>query len=234
MKTKISIVVSLFSLLFVFTQCVQRTEIQQVEFSQESVADPHSADDNIDIGGVDGGSIINEFSETGATEVARSVTSVGIKDYEQINRTMSVLTGVPTSNERVARAYRDLSNSLPNENSVKQFGSSAQFSMFKLGSEYCDAMMEDAALYNAAFPSANMNAGLSNTQAKQNLVNDLLNRFWGQGVQDAGMEAQTRTELMALVDELMVGEDPNSASDTRKIAKGVCSSLIITLPVTMM
>lgn len=231
MKTKISITVSLVSILFVFTQCVKQTEINKVSFDPVDVVDPHGGDPVTD--GVDGGSITGEFSEQGATEVAKSVTSVGIKDFEQIYRSMAAVTGINPADERDIRdAYEDLSSQLPNDNSIKTFSSSTQFAIFKLGSEFCDTMVDNGTYRNAAFPTANMGAGLNNASSKGQLVDDLMNRFWGVGVQDAQLVADTRMELLSLVDELQSGETLN-ATTTRNVAKGVCSSLLITPPITM-
>ena len=242
MKSKIAIVSILLGVAFTFTQCVEKTAVQEVEFNPQVVVDPH--DDGTGgstqavTEGVDGGSITGEFSETGATEVARSVTSVGVKNFEQIYLSMSVVSGInPKDENQISNTYNDLSTQLPNENDVKQFGSSTQFAIFKLGSEFCDVMLENQNYYNSVFTSLNVasspNTVLSNDTQKSRLVDDLINRFWGAGVQDNLMVSQTKADLLTLMDDLLQGENLGSGTTTRKVAKGLCASLIITPPITM-
>lgn len=231
-------------IFFTFTQCVEEMEVEKVEVVPVVMPDDpnHNGGGSGDSGLGDvtgGGSIISEFNENGATEVARTSTSIGIKDFEQIHKTMSVLTGINPANERDVRdVYGELSTQLPNENDVKQFNNSIQFAIFKLGSAYCDVMLDDSNYYNAVFTSINVgsspNQVLNNQAGKLNLVNDLINRFWGAGVQDAAIVSQTQTDLVALLDDLLTGEDLGRGATTRKVAKGVCASLIATPPVIML
>ncbi len=236
---KVSSVLALLLVFVTFTQCVETLEVQEVEVVKKDK--PVVPDDEIHKGIAPiptEGSVSNEFVETGATEVARAVSSVGIKDFEQIYRSMSVLTGVdPANHNSIRSAYGDLNTQLPNENSVKQFNSENQFDFFKLGSEFCDVMMNDANYYNPIFDSVNMGQSPNqalNAAGKAALVQDLMDHFWGVGVQDATMMAQSKLDLVVLIDDLLVGENLGSAATTRKVAKGVCASIIATPQITML
>lgn len=239
MQTKILTIGSLISLMFIFTQCIQPEGLNDAEVITSGGMpndEIHSGIDNIGnvIGG--GSSTIDEFSERGATAVATSITDVGIKDFEQIHMSMSVLTGINPSNENSIRnAYEDLKTSLPNDHSVKMFNSTIQFSIFKLATEYCNVMLDNANYYNTVFTSVNMTEGIKNDVSRQDaVINDLINRFWGGAqVQDAALLTATRADLKALLGELIADEDNNGAA-SRKVAKGLCAAMLSTPQVTML
>ncbi len=230
-------VFTLVMIFFTFTQCVNSLDVREVSVPDSPVpvdgGNINPGNDN------EGDSIIGEFAERGATDVAVAVADVGIKDFEQIYRSMQVVTGInPANHSSIRNTYGDLSTQLPNENSVKQFNSSIQFAIFKLGSEFCDVMMNNADYYNPIFTTINMgqtpNQVLNNNTGKNALAQDLLNHFWGENVQDANFIEQTKAELVLLINDLLAGENMTSSATTRKIAKGVCASVISTPQITML
>ena len=243
---------SIFALLMIFisfTQCVEELEVEQVEYNIQMPDDENHGGGG-DSGGGSGGTgivginqgISDDFNETGATEVAKTSTNLGVKDFEQIYKTMMVLTGVNPydgagNTQPIRDIYAELSAQMPTDNDVKLFNSSAQFAIFKLGSVYCDVMLDDSKYYNSIFTSLNIaqapNQILNNEIGKTALVNDLMNQFWGVGVQDESIVTQTRADLVALVTDLLEGESMSNGGNSRKVAKGVCASLIVTPPVIM-
>lgn len=244
-KTKIVSSLLLAFIFVAFNQCVidemQVTKVEtpplQNEMPKDEIHGGGSAVGDV-VGGGNSASQV-EFSEQGATVVARTSSLVGIKDFEQIHRTMSVVTGInPQDHNAIRNAYSDLSTQLPSANDVKQFSSSIQLAIFKLGSEYCDEMVDNGTYRNAVFVSINLgqspNQVLNNDTGKLNLINDILNRFWGNNVQDAAVLANARTELLALTNQLLQGENRGSANTTRDVAKGVCASVIGTPQITML
>ena len=227
------------SMLVFFNQCVvQEYEMGATGTTNQDVGggdDYHSDDDVVDI--PVGGS--GEFSETGATEVARTVTSVGTNDFEEIYYTMSTVTGInPADESSIRNLYQDLKTQLPFDASIKIYTTANQIAIIKLGAEYCHQLFNRSQYYNNFFTNFNIgqnpNQVLSDENSKQVMITDFINKFWGQDTQPQNVEDVARQELSILIDDLLVGENMNSTTTTRTVAKGVCTSLIASAPLVLL
>lgn len=224
------------SMLVFFNQCVvQEFDTGVSGTSTQDVGG--GAEDNTPVDVPVGGS--GEFTETGATEVAKAISSVGTKDFEEIYYTMSVVTGIdPRDEGSIRNLYNDLRTQLPFDSSIKIYTTANQIAIIKLGSEYCHQLFNQSEYYNNFFQNFNVaqnpNQGLSNETSKQVMISDFINRFWGQDTQPDNVENVARQELSILIDELLVGENMNSTTTTRTIAKGVCTSLIASAPLVLL
>jgi hypothetical protein len=222
-------------MFFTFNQCVvQQYDAPVVKSSDDLVDSFHETP--INSGGTlpPGGS--GEFEENGATEVARLITDVGVKDFEAIYVTYQVLTGVdPLEDGTVRNAYEDLKTQLPFDASIKNFGTAHQVATIKLASEFCHSLFNRSAYYNVFFTNFNIAqtpaAGLTPT-GKMIMVSDFIYRFWGENVQPAEVEQVAMEQMSQLVDDLLEGLSQTSTTTTRTVAKGVCTSLLASAPVT--
>jgi hypothetical protein len=160
-----------------------------------------------------------------------------VKDFEEIYVTFQVLTGVNISNEGTLRSvYSDIETQLPFDNSIKNFGTANQIAIVKLASEFCHTVFNKSVYYNVFFNNFNIAQSSNNAfsnNGKLIMVQDMINRFWGTNVQPDGVEENARIELSVLIDDLLVGTS-NSTTTTRTVAKGVCTSLLSSAPVTML
>jgi hypothetical protein len=225
----------LTTMFFTFNQCVVQQYDAPVVKSNDGVVDSYH-DGPVTGGGTlpPGGS--GEFQETGATEVARLITDVGVKDFEAIYVTFQVLTGVDPLQENVIRnSFSELKTQLPFDASIKSFNTAHQIATIKLASEFCHRLFESSAYYNIFF--TNFNIGQSpnnvlNANGKIIMINDFINRFWGENVQPIAVEQVAIQQMSQLIDALLVDENMGSSTTTRKVAKGVCTSLLASAPVT--
>jgi hypothetical protein len=221
-------------MFFTFNQCVvQQYDAPVVKSNSNGVDDYHDSPVNTG-GGPPGGS--GEFEENGATEVSRLTTDIGIKDFEAIYVTYQVLTSVdPLEESGVRSTYEDLKTQLPFDSSIKNFGTAHQIATIKLASEFCHALFQRATLYNSFFTNFNIaqtpSEGLDAT-GKMIMVRDFIDRFWGKNVQPIEVEQVAIEQMTLLLDDLLVGESQNSTTSTRTVAKGVCTSLLASAPVT--
>lgn len=235
---KFASTVLLLTMFFTFNQCVVQQYNSTVGPSQVEVTNDLGDGDPVMNGDTPppGGS--GEFQETGATDVARMVSDVGLKDFEQIYMSMSVLTGIDVSNEfGIRNLFEELNTQLPTDNSVKNFMTSHQIAILKLAGEFCHRTFNSANYYNAFFNNFNIaqtpNQALSNQEGKELMVNEFIDKFWGVNVQPDDVENNARVEMVAMLDDLLVGENMNSSITTRKIAKGVCTAMLSSAPVIM-
>ena len=163
----------------------------------------------------------------------------GLRNFDQINDTMSVLTGVPKDDRSVERTFEGLTQQLPGNNDLQGFVSSHQVGSFKLGIEYCDRMVESRSRREAIFGQAfDFNAdtltAFSDPSAKALIADRLVERFYGTGLALQPDVAETRPILTQLIDDLT--NECNDANDcdrdfTQNVVKGVCTAVISSGPV---
>lgn len=168
--------------------------------------------------------------------VQQAEIDVGIKNFEQINDTMSVLTGVSKMDNGIRSTFNDLEVQLPTDNSVKSFLAANQVAITKLAAEYCDTLVDSGTLRGAVWPGFNFsgtpNQVLSNNQQKLGVIDQTLNRFWGVNV--GGDRSTSQLEMLSLTNELLNGENLGNSSTTRTTVKGLCTAALASAQVTLM
>lgn len=182
------------------------------------------------------GATAGSNGSNGSVEPNGDQPEVGIKSFEQINKTMSALTGVRIDRNNIENVYEDVITQLPTDNTIDTFLAAHQVGVTKLAAEYCDTLVNDSTLRANVWPGFNFGASATNafnSTGTQNFIVQTLNAFWGQGVDLAG-RAPATIELQQLVNDLKVGENLGASSTTRKIAKGVCITALASLNVTLL
>lgn len=173
-----------------------------------------------------------------AAEIRLAFVDSGIRDFAQINNAMAAVTGVDPALEAVRTEYEKQLLSLPPVgNDIKAFAAAHQSAIFKLGVEYCNAMMDDAGLRSAAMPGFNFDADPAvaySGNAKTSLAVSLMNRFWGQGLSNRPDYIAMAALVAGLIEEILADEQnlqsvPAEAR-TRNIAKGACAAILTALP----
>jgi hypothetical protein len=157
--------------------------------------------------------------------VARA--DVGLRDFDQINDTMSELTGVDRS---LVPTFDELTQQLPGSNDAGTFVSSHQVAISKLALEYCDQLVESTALRQAffgAFPFTSPAGTVFGVQANRDLLTgSLIDGMLGTNLATQPDPAAVRTELEALIDTLVAGCGVCDAERTRTVAKATCAAVL--------
>lgn len=163
----------------------------------------------------------------------------GLRNFDQINNTMSALTGVPRDDRRVERTFEGLTQQLPGSNDLRGFVSSHQVGAFKLGIEYCDRMVESRTRREAIFGTgfnfrADTFTAFSDPNMKALIADRLIERFYGTGLALQPDVAESRPYLTQLIDDLTTQCNAPSDCDrdfTQNVVKGVCTAVISSGPV---
>jgi len=232
---KLSSILMITLMLTFFNQCV--VQEFEADVNKQGIGEVEEIEEEVVVDNPGGGS--GEFVETGATEVARTITSVGVKDFEEVYYTMSIVTGIDPENEgSIRNAYGDLKTQLPYENSIKSYTTANQIAIVKLGGEFCHILFSKSQYYNTFFNNFNIgetpNQSLMDTTKRMIFINEFIDKFWGIDTQPVNVEQVAYDEINILIDELLVGENMNSSNTTRDIAKGVCSTLIASAPLVLL
>lgn len=175
-------------------------------------------------------------------------SDVGLRTFEEINTTLSQITGVSPTNTRIAATYDLVKQALPAIEKFGTFGPSQQTALAQLAMQYCNVMVDDATLRTAFFGSldgSGTGVGVFGTQASPNmanrdlLINALINRAVGTGMAFQITGAQIRDELHngitdpasgyvtpGLINRLVSGPTGTSASGGRTVMKAACGAVL--------
>ncbi len=162
--------------------------------------------------------------------------SIGIRDFAEINATMSQATGISMSNTDVMATYNAVKQQLPTLTDIDIFVSSQQMGITQLAIEYCHALVEDTTARNSYFSIVANNFNFSdvattafNTTVKRDIIFDaLISRAIGSNISTQPSDNEIKTELNDLTDKLVGCSDDCGvpAERTKTIVKAVCAATI--------
>jgi hypothetical protein len=173
---------------------------------------------------------------------------IGLRTFDEINATLSQITRVPRTNTRVAATYDLVKQALPAIEKFGTFGPSQQTALAQLAMQYCNVMIDDAALRSQFFGSLDGTgtgtavfgtAGSPNTANRDLLINGLINNAVGSGMNFQVSAAQIRDELQngvtdpdtgyvtpGLINRLVSGPTGSSATGGRTVMKASCGAVL--------
>ncbi len=164
------------------------------------------------------------------TVVDRAPSSrIGIRTFDRINATMSVVTGVPQTTPDVQETFRLVRQQLPSIDAIDTFVSAHQIGVTQLAIEYCNALLEDSARRSAYFPGLDFSAspGVALSGAGRDLLIDpLVSRMVGLGLEQQPTQTEIRSELNALIDRLDTCGGSCPADRTVTIGKATCAAVL--------
>ena len=159
----------------------------------------------------------------------------GLRTFDQINNTMSVLTGVPTTNTNVQSVYNGLKQQLPSSPDARTFLSAQQVGISKLALEYCDAMVSNTALRTAFFANnqsfqfgSSVSVAFSTGDSiKKDLIvtsisSELVNNMYGVNLATQPDADMATKEVGSLINALIT----DGKATTQSIVKLACNATL--------
>ncbi|MDT0629915.1 LamG domain-containing protein [Alteromonas sp. W364] len=165
-------------------------------------------------------------------------SDIGIRNFAEVNASMSALTGVSASQTQVNETYNQLRQQLPSVTDMGSFLASNQMAITQMAIRYCDVLVEDTSLRSGMFPafnfSKNANEGF-NSDDREALINPLVDRMIGPGLASQPDTGLVGTELNSLIDRLTTCSNNNSCSaqTTPTVAKATCAAVLGSAAVVM-
>lgn len=157
----------------------------------------------------------------------------GVRDFDQILRTMGAVTGVPLDTPAVRDTFAEVEQQLPPSYDARAFVSSHQVGIAKLALEFCDALVDDPARRTAFFgPSFQFDSPPEVAFAAQAdrdaVARALVAGMLGADLQTQPTEAEVLPVLDGLIDDLTAGCAPGlcDAERTRTVVKGACAAVL--------
>lgn len=184
------------------------------------------------------------FDQLGSNNFARSEPSlppqpepadlppsseIGLKTFDEINESMSRMTGVPTTNQAVFNTYTTVKQQLPTVETIQGFLSSHQMAVTQMAIQYCDALVANSQLRDQMFPGFDFSAPASTAfdhGGKSLVTGPLLSRFVGSNLASQPGDSEIETELSELMDRLTscgAGCEPDR---TETVVKASCAAVL--------
>ncbi|MGD9842808.1 MAG: LamG domain-containing protein, partial [Steroidobacteraceae bacterium] len=155
------------------------------------------------------------------------VSDVGYRMFEEIDATLSKITGVPRTNTTVKATYDLVKQQLPTVESMEGFLSAHQIGIAQLGSSYCSALVADPTLRAAFFPGFNFSNATLGTATERNLIiNPLLAKTLSTGLSTQPVSAGVSAELNNLMDDLCPPGGSCAVSRTPIVVKAACTAVM--------
>jgi hypothetical protein len=152
-------------------------------------------------------------------------SDIGVRTFEQLNQSMSRITGVPTTNSGVRSTYLQVQQQLPPVPSIEAFLASHQTGVAQLAIKYCSVMVDTPSTRAAFFPSLNVATApitqFADATGRDILAIPLLQKVVGTNVGSQPSDAAVRAELHALIGKLSV---PGASSSN--VAKAACAAAL--------
>ena len=151
----------------------------------------------------------------------------GVRDFAEVNATMSKLTGVPITNAGVRTTYELVKQAMPVNTNIGGFVSSQQMGITQLAIQYCAALIDDTAARAAYFPGLNFAAAPATAYADPTLLTDpLFARMLGTGIPTQPAQADLETQINDLITRLSNCGGSCEPDRTERIAKGACAAVL--------
>ncbi len=154
---------------------------------------------------------------------------IGIRNFAEINASMSELTGVQQNTSKVFDTYQLVKQQLPTLENIETFISAQQMGITQLAIAYCDLAIEDIVLRSAWFPNVDFNQAPANaldTTGRANLLNPLLAQFMPLDVTTQPDKTLVYNELNSLITKLSVCDTNCDAVRTKTIVKSSCAAVL--------
>jgi hypothetical protein len=165
---------------------------------------------------------------------------IGIRDFAEINDSMSELTGVPVTNATVRATYLELLQALPSDNDVAAFVSAHQVGITRLALDYCDQLVENNGLRTAFFNNGfdwtlPATTAFATLLQRDQVISPISTKMLGTSLANQPTVAEVRSHLDTLIDQLTAGCSAAScpASHTRNVVKGVCTGVLASAAVQL-
>src|SRR5579863_5075355 len=150
------------------------------------------------------------------------VADIGVRTFAAVNSTLSLLTGIPTTDAAVTATYQAVQQQLPTDPTLEGFSSSNQIGIAQLAIQYCNEAANTPALQPTVFGSA-LSAGQFPAGAST-VTSALANRVLGNSPKSQPAASTVTTELNTLIGLLCTDNDCTSIAGTKAVAAAACAT----------
>jgi len=158
-----------------------------------------------------------------------NTADIGIKNFAEINATMSALTGVAAQTSSVRSTYQLVQRQLPSIDNIETFISAQQMGITQLAISYCDSAMDDNTITGTWFPTVDLSQTPDNVftlSNREQFITPLLDKLMPLSVTTQPIKTEVATEISALISRLSVCEGVCDSDRSKTIAKASCTAIL--------
>jgi hypothetical protein len=159
----------------------------------------------------------------------RRAADVGLRVFDEVNATMSDLTGVSATNPAVKATYESVKQALPTVENIDTFVSGHPVAVAQLAIQYCNALVDDASARAAYFPGFDFSAAPASAfggAGRTVVLDSLVGRMMRTGLATDPKPEEVRADLDALITRLAACGNSCPAGRTPTIVKASCAALL--------
>ena len=162
---------------------------------------------------------------------------IGVRIFDEINASMSAVTGVSTEQAGVRSVFATIEQQLPTVENIEGFLSAHQMAVSQLAIEYCSALVDNNGqiLRDDYFPAFNFgvtaDTAFDTAQKRDAVISPLLDNIMGSGLTTQPDPANVTSELNSLIQVLTAcaqAPTPTCATTARteQIVKASCAATL--------
>ncbi len=159
----------------------------------------------------------------------RRPADIGLRMFDEINATMSGLTGVSTQNAAVKSTYETVKQALPTVESIDTFVAAHPVAVAQLAIQYCNALVDDPTARAAYFPGLDFGATPASVFGGSDraiVLDSLVGHMMRANLASDPAPAAVRGDLDALITKLSACGSSCPAGRTSTIVKATCAALL--------
>ena len=168
-------------------------------------------------------------------------SDIGVRNFNEINATMSAITGVSAKDANVDAVYQTVIQQLPGVESIEGFLSAHQMAISQLAIEYCSALVDNngtisrdayfPGFFTAGMPPESADSAFDSSIKRDLVIVPLLDKVMNTGLTVQPDPADVTLELDNLIQILTgcaIGSSPTCATTARteEIVKATCAAAL--------
>lgn len=156
-------------------------------------------------------------------------SDIGLKNFAEINATMSALTGVPAQTSKVSSVYQLVQRQLPSIDNIETFISAQQMGITQLAIGYCDSAIDDNTLVNTWFPGVDLTKtpdDVFSISNRDQFITPLIDKLMPLDIATQPEKNAIAIEISALITRLLSCEGTCESERSKTIAKASCTAIV--------
>lgn len=158
---------------------------------------------------------------------------IGLRNFAEINATLSAMTGVSKTNTAVKATYTKVEQQLPTLTNIEGFLAAQQMGITQLAVSYCNALVNDTSLRASYFSGFNFGASAAtafDTNGRNQIIDPLLKNLLAGNIASGGnlsnqaSPAEIRAELNNLINRMTACGSGCASNRTATTVKATCAA----------
>ena len=188
-----------------------------------------------------------EQAGTAAVVTVEKVSrKIGVRNFQEINLTMSSLTGIDNQSKPIKEVYNIVSSMLPLDNSANAFHPPVQVAVFRLASSYCHQLINNGEGRAELFPEIDFDAPAAVALApdkRDDVATAFVAAFWDRSAAVQLPVSESVAKITQYIGEALgessatkdseryIANDVKPMRQTKEVLFTVCNAMLASAPV---